>query len=126
MLAEFSIKFLGRAGIGERCTESRIVVGLSMGDYVYAKCFVIDLGHRDEHSAAGKKRHEFNKHGTSFVAGIGRCNCSNFADGVVSWRNIVRRRARVWGDKVGSVTILLPSGAPRTGLFGPSAQGRLR
>jgi hypothetical protein len=31
MLADLSIEFLGRAGIGERCTESRVVVGLSMG-----------------------------------------------------------------------------------------------
>ena len=54
MLAEFSIEFLGRAGTSEGCTESRVVVGLSMGDDVYTKCFVIHLGHRDEHSAAGK------------------------------------------------------------------------
>jgi hypothetical protein len=66
MLPEFSIEFLGRAGTGERCTESWVVVGLSMGDNVYAKCLVIHLGHCDEQSAAGKKRHEFNEHATSF------------------------------------------------------------
>jgi hypothetical protein len=66
MLSEFSIEFLGRAGIGERCTESRVVVGLSMGDYVYTKCFVIHLGYRDEHSPAGEERHEFNEHRASF------------------------------------------------------------
>ena len=31
-----------------------------------AERLVIHLGHRDEHSAAGKKRHEFNEHITSF------------------------------------------------------------
>src|ERR1019366_7024175 len=66
MLPEFSIEFLGRAGTGERCTESRVVVGLSMGNDVYTKCFVIHLGYRDEHSAAGEKRHDFNEHRTSF------------------------------------------------------------
>jgi hypothetical protein len=44
----------GTAGGFKRCTESWFVDGLSMGDYVYTKCFVIHLGHRDEHSAAGK------------------------------------------------------------------------
>jgi hypothetical protein len=66
MLPEFSIEFLGGTGIGEWCTESRVVVGLSMGDYVYTKCFVIHLGHRDEHSAAGEQWHEFNEHRTAF------------------------------------------------------------
>ena len=56
----------GTASGYKRCTESRIVVGLSMGDNVYTKCFVIHLGHRDEHSAAGEYRHKFDKHVTSF------------------------------------------------------------
>ena len=65
MLAEFGIELLGRAGIGEWGTESRIVVGLSMGDYVDAERLVIHLGYCDEHSAAGKKWHEFNEDRTS-------------------------------------------------------------
>jgi len=65
MLPEFSIDFLGRAGIAERCAERRVVVGLSMGDYVDAERLVIHLGHCDEHSAAGEKWHEFNEHRTS-------------------------------------------------------------
>jgi hypothetical protein len=68
MLPEFSIEFLGWAGIGERCTESRVVIGLSMGDYVEAERFVIHLGHRNEHSAATEQWHKFNEHRTSFVA----------------------------------------------------------
>ena len=55
----------GTTGGFKLCTESRVVVGLSMGDYVDAERFVIHLGHRDEHSATGEKRHEFNEHGTS-------------------------------------------------------------
>jgi hypothetical protein len=66
LLPEFRIEFLARAGTGEWCTESRVVVGLSMGDYVYTKCPVIHLGHCDEHSAAGKKGHEFGEHRASF------------------------------------------------------------
>jgi hypothetical protein len=31
---------------------------------------VIHLGHGDEHSAAGKKWHEFDEHRTSFVAHV--------------------------------------------------------
>jgi hypothetical protein len=42
------------------------VIGLSMGDYVDAKPLVIHLGCRDEHGAAGEKRHEYNEHRTSF------------------------------------------------------------
>jgi len=54
MLPEFSIEFLGRASAGEWYTESRVVVSLSTGDFVHTKCFVIHLGHRDEHGVAGE------------------------------------------------------------------------
>ena len=57
---------LGTAGGCKGHIESRAVVDLPAGDIVYTKCFVIYLGHRDEHSSAGKKRHEFNKHSSSF------------------------------------------------------------
>jgi hypothetical protein len=82
MLTEFSIEFLGRAGIGKRRTENRVVVGLSMGDYVYTKCFVIHPSHRDEHCAAGEKRHEFNERGTPLswrvrVLSPARAKCVN-------------------------------------------------
>jgi hypothetical protein len=58
---------VGTAGGFKRCTESRVVVGLSMGDYVDTNCLVIHLGHRDEHSAAGKRRHDFDEHRTSLL-----------------------------------------------------------
>src|ERR1039458_1946114 len=68
MLPEFSIEFLGRPGIGERCTESRVIVGLCQsGNDIDAQRPVIHLGHRDEHSAAGEKWHEFNEHRTSLL-----------------------------------------------------------
>ena len=69
MLAEFGIEFLGRAGIGERGGKSRVLVGLDLGgNDVDSRCLVIHLGHRNKHSAAGKKWHEFNEHRISFVA----------------------------------------------------------
>ena len=71
MLAEFGIEFLGRAGIGKGGGQSRVLVGFRQsGDDVNTNCLVIHLGHCDEHSAAGKKRHEFNEHRTSFVAHV--------------------------------------------------------
>lgn len=71
MLPEFGIEFLGRAGVGEWSGESRILVGLSMGDDIDAERLVIHLGHRNEHSAAGKKRHEFDEHIVSFLESDG-------------------------------------------------------
>jgi len=60
---------VGTAGGFEGCTESRVVVGLRQGWYdVNTHCLVIHLGHGYKRSAAGKKRHEFDEHGTSFVA----------------------------------------------------------
>ena len=62
---------VGTAGGFKRCTESRVLAGLCKGgNDVDAERLVIYLGHRDEHSTAGKKRHEFNEHRTSFVAHV--------------------------------------------------------
>jgi hypothetical protein len=53
-----------------------------VGDDVHTNCFVIRLGHCDEQSAAGKKRHEFDEHRTSFVA---QALTFTIATGVVNW-----------------------------------------
>ena len=63
---------VGTAGSSDLCPESHVFVGLGprMGNDVDTNRLVIHLGHCDEHSAAGKKRHEFNEHRTSFVAQV--------------------------------------------------------
>jgi len=53
----------GTEGGFRRCAESRVAVGLSIGDNIDTERRGIHLSDRDEHSAAGKKRHEFNEHG---------------------------------------------------------------
>jgi hypothetical protein len=63
--------YLTRIGNHKASTLAELSEGLELCSdasifYVNTNCLVIHLGHRDEHSAAGKKRHEFNEHRTSF------------------------------------------------------------
>ena len=91
MLAELGIEFLGRTGIGEWCTESRVVVGLChSGNDIDAQRLVIHLGHRDEHRAAGEKRHEFNENRTSSLWRVRVLSLAR-ADYVVCWEDGLTR-----------------------------------